>query len=363
MSAGCTECARRSSLLVHLGIPLDFRARDVERLWDVLKLPDEQLIAALGGSRREQLRAWHASLPDPPEGLPGGVERICRHLEAYPKALRESPLAPHELHVLGGVDRLREILSEPVVAIVGIRRCTDYGMEIARELGRELAAAGVSVIGELADGISYGAHAGVLQAQGSSVAVMGGGVDKCSPECCGPVYRRLVAAGCVVSELPCGAEARRWAQLARARTLALLAELVIVVEAGEHPRELACVQLARTLGKKLGAVPGRITSQPSRGTNQLIKERVELVRGAQDALDLLYGVGQRTAASPARQLEPRLQAILRRIGEGRDTIAKLSAPRGSSGALLEALAELELRGLVMRGDGGRYVPRASALSG
>jgi DNA processing protein len=357
---------------------LDLRARDASRFWRTLSLPDEQLIAALGGKRREQLRSWHATLPDlRPQPLPAGVQRICRHCPAYPHTLTESPLAPHELHLLGGVDRLQQALAQPVVAIVGTHRCSDYGMEIARGLGHELARAGVSVIAELTDGIALWAHAGALEAQGSGIGVVGGGVDTCAPACVRPVYRGLAAAGCLLAELPCGCAERRWSALARARTLALLAQLVIVVEAGVDPRELACALLACQLAKKLGAVPGRVSARQSQGTSWLIRQGACLIRGAHDALEALYETpasqmpagrisveempatetpGQLAAAREA-ELSPELERALRLIGEGRDTVAKLSGRPDDVDATLATLAELELRGVVFRGDGGRYVPR------
>ena len=85
----------------------------------------------------------------------------------------------------------------------------------------------------------------------------------------------------------------------------------------------------------------------------------ELVRDPQDALDLLYGVGARRAPEPSGELEPRLQATLEQVGAGRDTLAKLTASGAKSDDVLLALAELELLGLLVRGDGGRYVPCTS----
>jgi DNA processing protein len=356
--------------MARLGVSLDLCARNVDRLWDTLALSDERLIAALGGSRRDRLHAWHAGWSSAArEQPPPGIDTTCRHAQTFPDALRAGALAPHALYVVGGLQRMREIASGRIVAIVGTRRCTDHAMEVARRLGRELAGAGVSVIGELTDGISFGAHAGALEVDGNALALVGGGVDRCSPQCCGQIYRRMKTAGCVVAELPCGAQSRRWAQLARARTLALLAELVVVVEASEHPRELACAQLARALGKKLAAVPGRVGSHSSLGTNRLLREGATLVRGAHDALEALYEIGpgaERPAAGELDlsldpsldsrlRLDTHLQAVIRQIGQGRDTLAALSAGRRDIGALLADLAELELRGLVVRGDGDRYL--------
>lgn len=367
MSSSCSACARRSELLVRLGVSLDFRARDPRRLWETLALSDEQLIAALGGRKREELRRWRASKVAHSPAMPtGGIQRACRHCDQYPIRLRTDPLAPSELHVVGGAARLRELLDGPVVAIVGARRCTDYGMEVARCLGRDLAGAGVRVIGALCDGISYGAQLGALEAGGAAVAVMAGGLDKCSPRSCTALYRRAAATGCVVSELPCGARARVWSEAASWRIVVLLAQLVIVVEAERGSRELAGARLAGGRGRTVAAVPGRVTSPPSWGTNGLLKEGAPLVRHARDALDLLYRPTPTvtpTVPSPASSLEPRLSALLRRIGEGKDTISALSAEHERPDVLLREMAELELRGLIRRGDGGRYLPCAVALCG
>lgn len=372
--SSCAACARRSQTLVRLGVSLDFRTRDPTLLWEALRLSDEQLIAALGGRMREQLLAWHVSGSDRPTGeeRPSGIERVCRHLDRYPSALRQDALAPHELHVAGGADRLRELLNGPVVAIVGSRRCTDYGLEVARGLGRDLAATGVCVLGELCEGIAHGAHTGALQAGGPAVAVVAGGLDRIHPRSCAPLSARLKAAGCLLSELPCGARPRVWAEIARARTVALLACLVIVVEAEPESRELALAQLARVLGRGVAAVPGRVTSPLSRATNGLLRDGAVLVRGAEDALDVLYRAGSKaahdrmTAASPRRLGSPRgpvrdssPSGLVRLIGEGHDTIAKLSRADARPDVVLRELAELEIKGVVSRGDGGRYVPCAA----
>jgi DNA protecting protein DprA len=361
---------------VRLGMALDFRARDPGRLWKTLELSDEQLIAALGGRRRAELRRRHAIAIAASDSVPeraGGVKRMCRHRADYPRRLREDPLAPAELHVAGGASSLQKSLDEPVVAIVGARRCTDYGMEVARCLGRELAGAGVCVLGELCDGISYGALLGATQAGHAGIAVAAGGLDRCSPRLCAPLYRRLAATGCAVSELPCGAPGRSWCELARVRIAALLAQLVVVVEAGQGSRELAGAHLASARGKTVAAVPGRITSPASCGTHDLLKAGAPLVRGPGDVLDLLCRSRpprRPSAAQPGARgtvdrsrtgsvgIEPHLGALLRHIGEGRDTIAKLEAERDCPDALLRDLAQLELRGIVRRGDGGRYVPCA-----
>ncbi len=356
MSEACGECLRHAWLLARCSVPLNFRARDLARFWKLLELGDEQLIEAIGGRRRVELRAAYARL-DPLSIESGkGVDTVCRHRESYPLALRDSALAPRMLTVAGGVERLSEMLSQAVVVIVGTRRATDYGMETAHGLARGLAASGVTVASGLSEGIPFAAHSGALDAGGSTLTAMAGGLDRCSPACCGALYWRLTTSGCAISEAPVGARTRPWLRTARARTLVLLSDLVIVVEAEQSPRELACARLAQTLGKTVAAVPGRVSSHASRGTNELLMGGAELARDAQDALDLLYGVGIREAPESSYELEPRLQATLERVGAGMDTPAKLTANGAKSDDVMLALAELELLGLLVRGDGGRYVP-------
>ena len=292
-----------------------------------------------------------------------GVETIHRHAPGYPRALEGSPGAPRMLYVLGGRERLARLLAQPVVAIVGSRRPTDYGMEMASSLARGLAASRVTVISAFANGIAAAAHAGALEIDGPTVTVMAGGVDRVEPASRRGLYERVIACGCAIAEPPCGMTQSRWSAIARARTVAALAAVTIVVEADDSPWDLRVARTALALGRTVAAIPGRVTSPVSRGTNALLMEGAPLVRGPGDALDVLYGVGapsKRRPAPPARaKLEPRLQAVLEQVGAGRDTPGKLTSAGEDAGEALLALAELELMGLLGRGDGGRYVPRES----
>lgn len=370
MSGVCPACARRTWLLTKLSVRLEFQARDPARFWSVLELGDLELIDAIGGRRRADLHAAYTAWePGPAQRDVQAqddphVERICRHHPSYPRALREDPLAPHALDVGGGLKRLADMLDERVVAIVGTRRASDYGMETARELARGLGACGLVVASGLAEGIPTAVHAGALQTHGATLTVMADGVKRCSPAGCAPLYRRMLESGCSISETRDNQRARNWWQLARARVLALLAELVIVVEAAEHPWELACAHVAWLRGRHVAAVPGRVSSCASRGTNALLMSGARLVRGPQDALDVLYGVGAREAGDSTSKpaLETRLAKVLERVGRGEDTMAKLVRGGRESDEIALALAELELRGMLLRGDGGRYVPSARCMN-
>jgi DNA processing protein len=367
VSSACPRCSRRAWLLAELGTPLDFRVRDLDRFWSLLELSDRDLIEAIGGRRRDELRgAYEAWAPIRDERIHGGVESVCRHHPCYPAILSKDALAPHMLSVRGELTRLADMLHAKVVAIVGTRRATDYGMELARELARGLATAGLTVAGGLGEGIARAVQTGVLEAHAKPLCVIAGGVTDCSPAWCRPLYRRIVEQGCAVSELQVSenARTRTWWGPASGRTLALLAQMTIVVEAGEHPRELACAHVARARGREVAAVPGRVSSPASQGTNALLMEGANLVRNTQDALDVLYGLSPHPPSNPSLcsgALEPRLASVLERVGRGQDTVAKLAGNRMLSGELALALAELELGGLLTRGDGGRYLPTARGL--
>jgi DNA processing protein len=375
----CRECARRSWLLSRLGGLLDFPGRDHERLLKLLALEDERLIEAIAGRRRAELKVeWErfelgerastreARISQESARRPtAGVETACMHSPLYPPALRIGEGLPRMLHVVGGAQRLQRLTAQPAVAIVGSARPTDYGIEMARYFARGLTASGVTIVSALANGIAAGAHTGALEGAGSSVIVMTGGVDVIVPASRRGLYERAIARGCAVAELPCGHSPRRWCELARARVIAGLAQMTIVIEAGKQPSELSVPRVARALGRTLAAVPGRITSPASTGTNALLKAGAPLLRGPADALDLLYGVGEPRpprlsapgdALRPAR-LSARLQAVLEQVGAGDDTPGKLTAEGEDGDETLLALAELELMGLLGRGHGGRYVPR------
>ncbi len=364
-AAACERCLRRSWLLAELSGPLEYCSRDRGRLIELLALPDEQLLAAIGGRRRHALAERYERFDPQDVGRMDGVEAVCRHDPRYPQTLIGAQ-APQMLNVAGGADRLAHICAAPVVALLGSSRASDYGMEMARSLGRGLAVSGVTVTSSLADGIAVAAHAGALEAGGRPLAVMGGGLAVSCPARRRSLFERIAKSGCLLAELPCGCPGRLWGARAGERIVAGVAGLTVVVEAEEGPRDLAGAQLARELGRPVAALPGRVTSHLSRGSHALLMAGAKLVRGPEDVLELLYGNGAPAASGPVRfagaQLSPRLRAVLERVGTGSDRPEKLAGAGPDSEAVLMALSELELLGFITRGDGGRYVLR-QALQG
>jgi DNA processing protein len=356
---------RRSWLLAVLGPALDYRCRRAGEFMELLALEDAQLLRALGGRRREELSERYARFC--PELVPAaeGTSALCRHDRSFPEALA-GEAGPRMLYLAGTVERFEQLTAAPVVAIAGSSWSTDYGMETAKSIGRGLAESGVTVASALTDGIAVAAHAGALELDAPTVTVMGGGLDVACPARRRSLYARVRRLGSAAAEIPCGSPGRRWGQLASERILAGLAQLTVVVEAADSARELAVARLALGRGRPLAAVPGRVTSPASRGTHVLLIGGAHLVRDASDVLDLLYRTGARDRAAPSAgscpersqiKLNAGLTAMLDRVGAGHDTPEQLTGASEDPEQVLLALSELELLGLLARGDGGRYVPR------
>jgi DNA processing protein len=179
------------------------------------------------------------------------------------------------------------------VAIVGSRRPSPYGEAVAEQLGLELARAGVVVISGLALGIDAAAHRGALNGGGVTVAVMGTGVDIIYPSAHSALAEAiLVAGGALVSQFPDGTAPRRHNFPARNYTMAALADLVVVVEAGEGSGALITAEAALDLHKEVMAVPGSVFSPLSVGAHGLLRDGAGLVQNARDVLAALHVCGE-----------------------------------------------------------------------
>ncbi len=350
----CRECLRESWLLGALSEQLDEHRRDHQSLIGLIELTGEPLLRALRVPRPSPIRKRYASFDPRWIAQPPGVTAICRHDPAYPSRLASVPGAPAVLYLATPPARLTDMLAEPAVAFVGPRHASDYGIEVAHSIARDLARAGVTVIAGFGEGIAAAAHAGALDGQGPALAVMPGGVDVCYPAALGTMYGRLRDTGCVLSELPPARHVRRWCYPARNRLVAALGALTIVVEAYVGHSALMSATLALTAGAEVGAVPGPITSPTSRGPHALIRDGAHPIASAQDALDILYGVDMRRASSSVPQLDGELRALVAQIEAGRDTVSKLTQCGARRRDVVVALGELEVRGRVRRVNASRY---------
>ena len=350
----CDACLRRADLLARLAGHLEHLHAKRGMLDEVFALDDEDLVCALVPSVRERRRILRCVRPAVAGGE--GLRAVCRHDPEYPSALLDLTGPPAALFTTSD-ERLAELCREPAVAIVGARRASAYGLEVARSLGRGLAAAGVTVVSGMALGIDSAAHAGALESGGRTVAVLAGGADVPYPASKRFLHREISRSGAVVSEMTAGFQPRRWAFPARNRTIAGLAAVTVVVEATERSGALITARVARDLGRDVAAVPGRITSPVAAGANALLRDGALLVDGPQPVLDAIFGVGVRRASTrDGDELGPELRRLLEAVRNGGDTVDALVGELGETAAVIAALGELELAGYVRRGAGGVYVP-------
>ena len=351
--AACDDCLRRTDLIAAFAPWLDIEWRRAGPA-RVLALADDELIALDRSGRSAHRYATFAPAAARERIASRGLAAVCRCEARYPAALRELADPPAVVHVAG---RLAALEGAHRVAIVGARRGTGYGLEVARTLGRGLSAAGITVVSGLALGVDSAAHVGALEGGAAPIAVLAGGADLAYPRSRRALYAQVVERGCVVSELPPGFTAFRWCFVARNRLIAALSGSCVVVEAAERSGSLTTADFAAQLGRPVGAVPGAVTSRFSSGTNALLAAGAGLVRGTRDVLDQLLGPSgePRPEPPPPIPLEPRLRSLLDAIEDGRGSLAELASDAARSGQVLQDLTDLELRGLVRRAFGGRYV--------
>jgi DNA processing protein len=243
-----------------------------------------------------------------------------------------------------------ELLAQRAVAVVGARACSPYGAQVARMLGRELAAAGLVVVSGLARGVDGEAHRGALEAGGLTVAVLGCGIDRDYPASNAQLSRRIEERGLVVSEYEPGVEPAPWRFPARNRIIAGLCEAVVVVQARERSGALITADFALDEGREVFAVPGEITAALSAGTNALLKLGAAPLTSPHDVLDAL-GI-EPPEPEPAKSVSPTAAQVLELVREGPCGADELTA-RGvfEAGTVSIALTELELAGLVSAADG------------
>jgi DNA processing protein len=352
----CDACLRRTDLIVAVAGSIDVAWREKRgRTARVLALPDDDLLA-LDESARPRYEAFDAAVARR-RITEARLVAVCRCDPAYPERLRELPDPPAVLHVAGSLGALPE---GEAVAIVGSRRATAYGLEVATSLGRALSSAGVPVISGMALGIDSAAHVGALEAPAAAaapVAVLAGGAEVAYPARMRHLHTRLIAAGAVVSEMPPGFGGHRWCFPARNRVIAALSTLTIVVEAATRSGSLITADLATDLGRTVAAVPGPVTSRYSLGSNELLHAGAAVVRDARDVLDLLFGADAPPLADPRPlpPLDPAQRRTLAAVERGHGTVAELARTMEEARAVSATLSELELLGLVRREFGGRYV--------
>lgn len=279
-----------------------------------------------------------------------GFRWIARSDPSFPQRLRAIHDPPPGLFVRGAAEM--PLLDRCVVAIVGARACSSYGNEVASTLAREVARAGAIVVSGLARGIDAAAHRGALET-GSTVAVLGCGIDRDYPRAHASLASEIAATGLIVSEYAPGVEPAPWRFPARNRIVAGLADATIVVEARERSGALITADLALDEGREVLAVPGEITSQLSKGTNHLLRLGAVPVTCVGDVLAVLgLDPELQPAGTAAATLDPRLERVLTVIADTPAGADELVRRLGlSAGDVAAALTELELLGVIVQAEG------------
>jgi DNA processing protein len=355
----CPDCLRRSWLLALLGPYVEKIASGEvgSRSPELLRLGNDELLAAAAQKVAAQLLGRVEALSEAhlaAELVAAGCWACCRHGALYPDSLRDAPDAPWTLVGRGDPRLIDGLETFGAVTIVGARRATSYGREVARELGRELAAAGMVVVSGLAFGVDGCAHRGAIDA-GRTIAVLGCGPDVAYPAAHRSLWRRIGEEGLILSELPPGAAPWRWTFPARNRIMAALAGMTVVVEAAARSGSLITADLAADLGRDLGAVPGPITSRASAGPNNLLAGGACVIRDAQDVLDAMLGPGVRRIERVGPPLDPSLIEAMTTVESGEDTCDAVAVALGwPAPEAAVALERLELFGYLTCSTMGVY---------
>ncbi|GIV83876.1 MAG: DNA processing protein DprA [Candidatus Roseilinea sp.] len=310
---------------------------------------DARAIAALAQARR------HIVPEQEVERLAGaGATALTWEDAGYPRLLREVADPPPVLFVKGALAEA----DAWAVSIVGTRRPTVYGREVAEMLAGELARHSITIVSGMARGIDAVAHAAALKAGGRTLAVLGCGVDVVYP----PEHRKLAQQiaenGALISDYPLGTPPDALNFPPRNRIISGLSLGVVVVEADEHSGALITAEFAADQGRDVFAVPGNIFNRTSRGTNRLIQQGAHIALDAQSILEELNlnMVADRVEAGAAMPETDVERAIVARLSHEPTSVDELVRSLAMPAADVTAtLALMELKGLVRQATGTSYV--------
>ena len=328
------------ALLAAFGLPTQvFRATRLQ----LSRIVSEPVVAAILDRKRgqsvEQALQWAAAprhtvvtLADP----------------QYPKLLLEITDPPPLLYVAGRTD----LLNSPGIAVVGSRNATPQGLDNARRFAKALSDRGLTIISGLALGIDAAAHSGGMQGSGSTIAVLGTGIDVIYPKRNQALGEEIEHRGALVSEMPLGSPPMAGNFPRRNRLISGLSRGCLVVEAAIDSGSLITARLAADQGREVFSIPGSIHSPLSKGCHALIKQGAKLVESAQDILEE-FGLSDtsRTPATSAGADHP----LLSKMGYDPCNVDQLIQRSGLTTEVVSAmLLELELEGKIASLPGGIF---------
>ncbi|MCD6528182.1 DNA-processing protein DprA [bacterium] len=273
----------------------------------------------------------------------------------YPKLLKEILEAPKEIYVEGKI-----FPKENCFAIVGTRKCSSYGKEIALEITGKLVKAGLTIVSGLAPGIDTFAHKTAIEYKGRTIAVLGTGLDRKSfypKENLGLAKKIVESGGCLISEYPPGTPGSKITFPKRNRIISGLSLGVLIIEAKRKSGALITAHWAKKQGRKIFAVPGSVYSPTSKGCHYLIKKGAKLVESAEDILKELKLRNLRKLRFESKEEfnTEQERLILEVLREHSLFIDKIIEKTGlPSQKVISTLAELEIQGKVKNLGGNIY---------
>jgi len=288
------------------------------------------------------------------------IRILIRNDPEFPGILAQLPDPPPVFYARGAL----RTDDDPAVAIVGSRRATPYGIEMARTLAGEIASAGVTVVSGLARGIDEAAHRGALEAGGRTVALLGSGIDRIYPPESLRLAEAIAASGAVLSEFPLGTAPLAGNFPVRNRLISGLTRGTVVVEATSRSGSLITARLALEQGREVFAVPGNVTTPAALGPNALIRDGAKLVMRGRDVLEEIPGAPlpdlpeERGKGGDDTNEESAEESRILSLVPPDDPIAldDLAAAAGwEIGPLLAALLELEMKDRVRQLPGRRFI--------
>jgi DNA processing protein len=359
------------SLLPRFGLKLRERiAAHTDELTDLLSMNPATLRAmGLGADAVEAVIAWQAGDTEQPilakagriyaQCQQQGMELVGQGHDHFPDALKHIHDAPLLLYGLGDT----RLLGQDQIGIVGSRNATRAGLDHARHFAAELGRRGLLVSSGLALGIDGAAHAGALDADFPTLAVIGCGLDRLYPAQHRKLAHRVIDNGLIVSEYPPGTQPRAAFFPKRNRIISGLSRGVLVVEASLKSGSLITARLALEQGREVFAIPGSVHSPVARGCHQLIRQGATLVETADDVLEELGtwwhepGVGTDDRVVPKGPdltgLDQREIAVFEALGYDPQSTDALSQATGlPADQLMQSLLLLELQGLANAAPGG-----------
>ncbi len=340
--------ARLRNLLARFSEPERVFAASESELREVEGI-DEELARAVRSYRRSAELNRRIE-----EAKAAGVWTLASNEPDFPAGLAELRHCPPVLFGQG------ELVPDdwPAVAVVGTRRPSAYGRQVAEKLARQLAENGVTVVSGLARGIDTCAHRGALQGGGRTVAVLGSGIDICYPPENLRLLQEIASRGAVLSEFNLGVGPVPMNFPRRNRIVSGLAGVVVAVEAGERSGVLNTVVWAKSQGREVFAVPGRITDQTSTGCNRLLQQGARLLADVTDILECL-GVARRSAEGCGAVLDAEQRRVLDFLSGDPAHVDEICAGlKVPVATLLGTLMQLEMQGLVRQLPGKLFVRQA-----